>query len=224
MRKKIIFLTACAMLICGISSAEKRAEEGMPRDFVDVAAVISDAVYDIRYYGTDNFVGARVDGYEAPKCILTKKAAAALAGVAADLKPFGFKLRIYDCYRPQMAVDHFVRWAADINDTKMKKKYYPKVDKRNLFKDGYIASKSGHTRGAVVDLTIDGLDMGTGFDFFSERSHTANSSVPRRARVDRLLLKSLMEKRGFENYDKEWWHYKLKDEPYPDRYFNFPVR
>lgn len=223
MRKGMLFFAACAVLACGISFAEKRAEEGMPKDFVDVKAVIPDAVYDIRYFGTDNFVGTRVDGYKAPKCILTKKAASALSGVAADLKPFGLKLRIYDCYRPQRAVDHFVRWAGDMSDTKTKKKHYPKVDKKNLFKDGYIASKSGHTRGSTIDLTIDGLDMGTPFDFFSERTHTAYANIPRQARVDRLSLKLVMEKNGFGNYDKEWWHYTLKDEPYPNKYFNFPV-
>ena len=204
--------------------AQTAKDEKRPSSFVDVQTLIPNAVYDIRYFGTDNFVGARVDGYEAPKCFLTKPAAKALVGVAADLESLGLKPIIFDCYRPQRAVNHFSRWAADIKDAKTKSKYYPNVDKRNLFKEGYIAAKSGHTRGSVVDLTIDGLEMGTGFDFFGESTATIYSKIPQQARANRLLLKALMEKHGFENYDKEWWHYKLKAEPYPKKYFNFEIK
>jgi zinc D-Ala-D-Ala dipeptidase len=225
----------------------------MPDSFIDIQKVIPEIVLDIRYYGPHNFVGERVDGYMAPKCFLTKEAAEALAKVQKDLKPYSLSLKIYDCYRPQRAVNHFVRWATKIENTKTKKEFYPTVDKRNLFKDGYIDSKSGHSRGSTVDLTIvplpapkqagyipgqnlsecylpaekrfgdNSIDMGTGFDCFDELSHTANANIGRQQKINRLLLKSLMEKHGFRNYDKEWWHYTLKNEPYPDTYFDFVI-
>lgn len=227
----------------------------VPDDFVEIREVIPDAVMDIRYYTEHNFVGARVDGYEAPKCYLTRDAARALAKVQADLKPFGFGLKIYDCYRPQRAVDHFVRWAEDIEDTATKTEFYPTVAKKNLFRDGYIASKSSHSRGSTVDLSIvelpaddqpefvlgqteqkkcylsakerfpdNSIAMGTGFDCFHERSHPENPDLGARQRLNRLLLKTLMEKHGFEYYDKEWWHFTLQDEPYPQTYFDFVIR
>jgi zinc D-Ala-D-Ala dipeptidase len=225
----------------------------MPESFVNIQKVIPDVVLDIRYYGPHNFVGERVDGYLAPKCFLTKEAAEALGEVQNDLKPYSLSLKIYDCYRPQRAVNHFVRWATEIDNTKTKKEFYPTVDKKNLFKDGYIDSKSGHSRGSTIDLTIvplpapkqqeyipgqklsecylpaakrfrdNSIDMGTGFDCFDELSHTANINIGHQQKINRLLLKSLMEKHGFRNYDKEWWHYTLKNEPYPDTYFNFVI-
>ncbi|MBN1664925.1 MAG: M15 family metallopeptidase [Deltaproteobacteria bacterium] len=228
--------------------------DAMPDSFVHIEAVIPDALLDIRYFSEHNFLGVRVDGYLAPKCILTRQAAEALAKVQKDLAPFAMTLKIYDCYRPQQAVDHFVRWAKDIDDTKTKKEFYPMVDKRNLFRDGYIARRSGHSRGSTVDLTIvplpapiqppyvageplvechlpagvrfadNSLDMGTGFDCFNELSHPENKNLGPQHRSNRLLLKTLMEKHGFRNYDKEWWHFTLNHEPYPDTYFNFPVR
>lgn len=231
-----------------------RTENKMPDNFVDIKTVIPSALLDIRYYGDHNFVGARVDGYGAPKCLITATAAEALAKVQVELQEFSLSLKIYDCYRPQQAVDHFVRWAKDIKDTKTKAEFYPTVDKRNLFRDGYIAEKSGHSRGSTIDLTIvpvplpaevkyisgqplqacyqaagkrfkdNGIDMGTGFDCFHELSHPGNQKVGRQQRTNRLLLKSLMDKRGFKNYDKEWWHFTLRNEPYPDTYFDFPVR
>lgn len=227
--------------------------ERMSDNFVNLQQIIPDVVMDIRYYGEHNFLGERVTGYLAPKCILTKEAAHALVGVQKDLQPYSLTLKIYDCYRPQRAVDHFVRWAKEIENTKTMREFYPTVDKRNLFRDGYIDSKSGHSRGSTVDLTIvplpaprqadyisgqtlaecylpsgqrfgdNSIDMGTGFDCFHEMSHTANPGIGHEQRVNRLLLKSLMEKHGFKNYDKEWWHYTLKNEPYPNTYFDFPV-
>jgi D-alanyl-D-alanine dipeptidase len=173
--------------------------------------------------------------------------------VQKELEPFTLSLKIYDCYRPQQAIDHFVRWAKDIDNSKTKKEFYPTVDKRNLFRDGYIDSKSSHSRGSTVDLTIvplpaptqekyilgqklyecylplpkrfrdNSIDMGTGFDCFHELSHTANKNIGRQQKINRLLLKSLMEKHGFKNYDLEWWHYTLKNEPYPDTYFDFVI-
>lgn len=225
----------------------------IPDGFTDIQKVIPDVLMDIRYYGTHNFLGEKVDGYLAPKCYLTKEAAQALSGVQNDLQPYSMTLKIYDCYRPQRAVNHFVRWATEIDNTKTRKEFYPTVDKRNLFKDGYIAERSSHSRGSTVDLTIvslpdpkqpdyipgqklrecylpadkrfrdNGIDMGTGFDCFHELSHTANPNISRRQKNNRLLLKTLMEKHGFKNYDMEWWHYTLKNEPYPETYFDFVV-
>jgi len=225
----------------------------MPDNFTDIQKVIPDVIMDIRYYSPHNFVGEKVDGYLAPKCYLTKETAQALAGVQKDLATYSLSLKIYDCFRPQRAVNHFVRWAAEIKNTKTMKEFYPTVNKRNLFKDGYIAEKSGHSRGSTVDLTIvplpapaqpqyspgqklhscylpaakrfadNSIDMGTGFDCFHALSHTANHNVGRQQKINRLLLKSLMEKHGFKNYDMEWWHYTLKNEPYPDTYFDFLV-
>lgn len=225
----------------------------MSDNFVDIQKVIPDVVMDIRYYSTHNFLGEKVDGYLTPKCILTKEAAQALAGVQKDLVPYSMTLKIYDCYRPQRAVNHFVRWAKEIENTKTMREFYPTIDKRNLFRDGYIDSKSGHSRGSTVDLTIvplpapaqaeyisgqklsecylpteqrfgdNSIDMGTGFDCFHELSNTQNANIGRQQRINRLLLKSLMEKHGFKNYDKEWWHYTLKNEPYPDTYFDFVI-
>ena len=225
----------------------------MPDGFVDIQKIIPKVILDIRYYGQHNFLGEMVDGYMAPKCFLTKEAAEALAEVQKELAPYSLSLKIYDCYRPQRAVDHFVRWAKEIENAKIKKEFYPTVDKRNLFKDGYIDSKSGHSRGSTVDLTIvplpvpkqqeyipgqklsecylpaehrfgdNSIDMGTGFDCFHELSHTANTNIGRQQKINRLLLKSLMEKHGFRNYDKEWWHFTLKNEPFPDTYFDFVI-
>lgn len=207
----------------------------------------------MRYYTPHNFVGERIDGYNAPKCIATKETAEALLNVQNDLRQFNLSLKVYDCYRPQRAVSHFVRWAHNIKDTRTKIEFYATVDKRNLFGDGYIAERSGHSRGSTVDLTIvpvpvpeqeqyapgqklyacflpagqrfkdNGIDMGTGFDCFHELSHTANQKIGLQQRINRLLLKGLMEKHGFQNYSLEWWHYTLKNEPFPDTYFEFSI-
>jgi D-alanyl-D-alanine dipeptidase len=240
-----MLILACPLSAFAVSPA--------PAGFVDLHDVIPSVVLDIRYYTAHNFVGERVDGYNAPKCIITKKAADALAGVQKELMDSGLSLKVYDCYRPQRAVSHFVRWAKDIGDTRTKKEFYPTVDKRDLFRDGYIAERSGHSRGSTIDLTIvpipvpaqegyipgqtlhecwlpaekrfkdNGIDMGTGFDCFHELSHTANREIGETQRINRLLLKTLMEKHGFVNYDREWWHYTLKGEPYPDTYFDFVI-
>jgi len=243
------FICLCVPSFVGISYSSDK----IPGSFVDIQKVIPGVFLDIRYYGPHNFLGERVDGYMAPKCFLSKEAAEALVGVQKELEPYSLTLKIYDCYRPQRAVNHFVRWATEIENTKTKKEFYPTIDKRNLFKDGYIDSKSGHSRGSTVDLTIvsllapgqqeyihgqqlfecylpaakrfgdNSIDMGTGFDCFDELSHTANINIGQQQKINRLLLKSLMEKHGFRNYDKEWWHYTLKNEPYPDTYFDFVI-
>ena len=247
--KLLFVIMLCFLLLaCACTRVDKR-----PDSFVDVQKMIPEALLDIRYYGEHNFLGEHVDGYNAPKCLLTKDAAEALAKVQKDLIPYSLTLKIYDCYRPQRAVDHFVRWAKEIDNTKTRQEFYPTVDKRNLFSDGYIDSKSGHSRGSTVDLTIvplpapqqagyfsgqpllecylpaekrfadNSIDMGTGFDCFHELSHTENKNIKPQQKINRLLLKSLMEKHGFRNYDKEWWHYTLKNEPYPKTYFNFVI-
>lgn len=244
--------TVLILIIVVLSTWANAAER--PDSFVEIRAIIPDAVMDIRYFTEHNFVGARVDGYEAPKCYLTREAALALAGVQADLAPFGFGIKIYDCFRPQRAVDHFVRWAKDVEDVATRTEFYPTVDKKNLFRDGYIAERSSHSRGNTVDLSIvqlppadqpefilgvteqkqcflpanerfadNSIDMGTGFDCFHELSHPENPSLNTQQRLNRLLLKTLMEKHGFTYYDKEWWHFTLADEPYPDTFFDFVV-
>ncbi|MBD66649.1 MAG: peptidase M15 [Halobacteriovoraceae bacterium] len=187
------------------------------------------AIFDIRYLGNDNFVGDAVSGYKAPLCYLSHTAAKALFLVQKEIETLGLTLKIFDCYRPQMAVDHFVRWAKDLSDTKTKTKYYPNIKKNLLFKKGYISSKSGHSRGSSIDLTLADkltkkeLDMGTGWDYLDPKSHTANPELTLPQRTHRLALKAIMEKYGFENYRKEWWHFTFKPEAYPKTYFNFDV-
>jgi D-alanyl-D-alanine dipeptidase len=205
-----------------------------PAAFVDAATVVPGLIVEMRYAGSHNFVGRPIDGYEAPHCLLTKEAADALAAVARDLAPRGLHIKVFDCYRPTRAVANFVRWARDPRDTAGKAEFYPDVDKRNLFRDGYIASYSGHSRGSTTDLTLaqaDGselevhdLDMGTPFDFFSPKSWTADASASAAAHANRMLLAGAMHRRGFRGYDREWWHFTLRGEPFPETYFDFPVR
>ena len=198
--------------------------------FVSVGDVIPDALLDVRYYTTYNFVGARVNGYEQPIILMTKEAAAALKQVSGDMLSRGFRLVIYDAYRPQQAVDHFVRWAEDVADTRMKTIFYPDVDKAELFDKGFIARRSGHSRGSTVDLTLLDektgmlLDMGGPFDFFGELSHPDYAGVTEEQHANRMLLREAMLARGFKPLSTEWWHFTLRDEPYPTTYFNFPVR
>jgi zinc D-Ala-D-Ala dipeptidase len=187
----------------------------------------------MRYFGDHNFVGEKIDGYERPRCLLSTQAANALAAVARDLDVRGLGLKVFDCYRPQRAVAHFVRWAQKIDDVKRKGEFYPDVDKRNLFKEGYIAERSGHSRGSTLDLTLvlraptkeaSELAMGSPFDFFSPTSWPSDKNVSAQAQDNRALLAAAMTRGGFKPYDKEWWHFTLVDEPFPDTYFDFPVR
>lgn len=204
----------------------------LPNGFVDVVARIPDLEVDLRYLGSDNFVGRPIPGYEAERVILTAAAAAALAKVQEELRPMGLGLLVYDAYRPERAVAAFVRWAEDLEDQAMKEQFYPDVAKESLFREGYIASRSSHSRGSTVDLTIvargeegvSPLDMGTPFDFFSHLSWPDNRAVSPQDRANRLLLQSLMKKHGFEPYPKEWWHFTLRDEPFPEKAFDFPIR
>ena len=198
-------------------------------DFVLLSDAVPDAILEIRYYSTYNFVGDRIDGYEQPVALLTKEAAKALREVSDELVQKGYRLKIYDAYRPQIAVDHFVRWAKDIDDTRMKKYFYPELDKSQLFPQGYIMEKSGHTRGSTVDLTLfdmstgKELDMGGSFDYFGELSHPDYPYITEEQHANRMLLREAMISHGFNPLTEEWWHFTLKDEPFPDTYFTFPV-
>jgi len=185
---------------------------------------------EVRYFSTDNFVGERITGYLTPDVMMTEPTYAALLQVAEELEVFGIGLKVFDAYRPQQAVDHFVRWAEDLEDTRMKSRYYPRVDKANLFRDGYIAARSGHSRGSTVDLTLidlgtgEELDMGTRWDFFDLRSWGESEQVNEVQRANRALLRSIMTKHGFSPLREEWWHFTLVGEPFPDTFFNFPVQ
>ena len=243
--KRILLLLSFVILAAANAAAQ---------DFVSIADVDPTIVVELRYATPHNFVGKPIDGYHAEKCMLTREAAAALAQVQSDIKPFGYGLKVYDCYRPQRGVNHFMAWAKDIDDQKMKNEFYPRVDKRESFKLGYIAEKSGHSRGSTIDLTMiplpaqptrayregerlhdctlparkrfpdNSLDMGTGYDCFDPLAATANPAVNAEQRKNRLLLKSAMEKRGFKNYEKEWWHFTLANEPFPQTYFDVEIR
>lgn len=198
-------------------------QEVFNSSFVAVNAMEPGILVEMRYFGDNNFLGRKVAGYSAARCLLTKPAAQALAAVQRDLREFSLSLRVYDCYRPQRAVDDFVQWAKDLSDARMKKTFYPDVDKKDLFKEGYIAAKSGHSRGSTLDLTIDGLDMGTAYDYFDKLAHTLNPAIGAVQKANRALLKLAMEKHGFKNLPDEWWHFTLKDEPFPGRYFDVPI-
>lgn len=208
---------------------EQRTAEQDNRGFVSIHEVIPSVVYDIRYHGTDNFVGARVDGYKKATALLTKEAATALKNVQDELNEEGLGLKIFDAYRPQKAVDHFVKWGKDLGDTLTKAKYYPDFEKARLFELEYIAEKSGHTRGSTVDLTIidletkEEMDMGNAWDFFGAISNHDSPLVGTEHTANRNKLRNLMKKHGFVEYPQEWWHYTLENEPYPATYFDFDV-
>jgi zinc D-Ala-D-Ala dipeptidase len=222
-----------------------------PSQFVPLDQVDGTIAHDMRYATAYNFVGARIDGYREPVCILTRPAARAMHRAQRRLKRQGYRLKVYDCYRPTRAVAHFDRWAHDVDDQRMKREFYPRVDKRRAFVDGYIAHRSGHSRGSTVDLTIvrrpaspqpdwDGrlrsciaprarrfrdnsINMGTGYDCMDPRAATLHRAITGVRRHNRLLLRRTMERVGFAPYAKEWWHFTLRAEPYPERYFDFPV-
>jgi len=202
----------------------------IPQEFRYIKNEIPNIVEEIRYYGENNFIGTPIDGYLAPRAILTKEATKSLKKVQNELNSFGLGLKIFDAYRPQKAVNHFVRWGKDLKQTKMKMEYYPTVDKKNLFKEGYIAEKSGHSRGSTIDLTIielkneTELDMGSNFDFFSKMSWVKYDKITPQQRANRMLLNSIMLRYGFRPYAQEWWHFTLKNEPYSNKYFDFNIR
>ena len=217
--------------------------------FVMLADAVPDAILEIRYFSTYNFVGQRIDGYLQPQAMLTRQAADRLRAVSDELKAKGYRLKIYDAYRPQQAVNHFVRWSKDIPDTCMKAYFYPDLDKSVLFAQDYIAEKSGHSRGSTVDLTLFDMntekevDMGGTFDWFGPESHpdfcgdpvtgqytgdnhkspVGRSITPEQFR-NRMMLRNVMLRHGFKPIDSEWWHFTLGNEPFPDTYFTFPVK
>ena len=198
-------------------------------DFVLITDAVPDVILEIRYFSTYNFVGDRIDGYEEPVALITKEAAKALKEVSDEMVEKGYRLKIYDAYRPQKAVTNFVNWAKDLDDTRMKEYFYPDLTKDVLFPQGYIAEHSGHSRGSTVDLTLfdmkaeKELDMGGTFDFFGELSHPDYKGITDEQYANRMLLREVMLKHGFKPLVEEWWHFTLKDEPYPDTYFTFPV-
>ena len=239
---------AGVVLTVALAGCGQRSEYG--RDyFVRIPEAVPDAILEIRYFSTYNFIGERIDGYEAPTALLTRQAADSLRVVSDELRQLGYRLKIYDAYRPQKAVDHFVRWAGNLGDTLMKACFYPEVDKGVLFEQGFIAEKSGHTRGSTVDLTLFDMatgkevDMGATFDWFGPESHpgfggdpetgtySGDCSASPKGRIidraqfaNRMILRNAMLRHGFKPYDCEWWHFTLADEPFPDTYFSFPVK
>ncbi|MCH4551293.1 MULTISPECIES: M15 family metallopeptidase [Aestuariibaculum] len=201
----------------------------LPTGFVYANEVIPDLDVDLRYYSSNNFVGKPVTGYLSNELILTRQAAEALKLVQEELQSQNLCLLVFDGYRPQQAVNHFMSWAKDLNDTVNKQRFYPDVAKQDLFKEEYIATRSGHSKGSTVDLTIiDGntgkpLDMGSDFDFFGEASWVNYAHITEAQKANRMLLQTVMLKHGFRNYPKEWWHFTLRNEPFPTTYFDFPV-
>lgn len=226
--KRIIIKLSLTLLLC--VNVQAKAQDYDTLKFVRLSETVPDVILEIRYYSTYNFVGARIDGYEAPVALLTRQAADSLRAVSDELIKKGFRLKIYDAYRPQCAVEHFARWAADVNDTLMKPYFYPQIDKALLFELGFIARRSSHSRGSTVDLTLVNMatgkevDMGSVFDWFGNESHFYNSRITKKQLYNRKILRTAMTKHGFEPISTEWWHYTLKNEPFPCTYFNFPVK
>lgn len=255
--KRIVYcllslLLITAALLWTLNACEKNDEVAdiyNSSQFVTLTDAVPDAILEIRYYGTYNFVGSRIDGYMEPTALLTRQAADSLRAVSDDVMAQGYRLKIYDAYRPQCGVDHFMRWAADISDVKMKPYFYPDLDKSVLFDQEYIMAKSGHTRGSTIDMTLfdmnteKELDMGGTFDWFGPESHpdfcgnpetgeytgdnskspTGRSITPQQFE-NRMILRRAMLKHGFKPLNTEWWHFTLKNEQFPDTYFNFPVK
>jgi len=229
---KIKLILIVILSLTGLSGSIS-TRQNLPIGFVYLENVIPGITIELRYFSSNNFIRNTIDGYEGPRCIITGKAAAALMNVQIELNENGLGLKIFDAYRPQQAVDHFVRWAKDLSDTLNKNQYYPEVPKSELFERGYISARSGHTRGSTLDLTIiyvagentgKELDMGTPWDFFSTKSWPSSELVTAQQKSNRDLLRDVMTKHGFKPLKEEWWHFTLQDEPYPDTYFNFPVR
>ena len=223
--KKILVALLISVLSSTFALAETISED--KSDFALISSAIDDAAFDIRYYSPNNFTGNKIDGYKAPRAYMTKEALAALSKAAEDLRAQGYRLLIWDAYRPQKAVDNFVRWINDPED-EGDKSFYPDLQKSNLLAGQYIMAKSGHTRGSTVDLTIikkDGgfVDMGGTFDLFSEVSHPDYQNLTDEQKNNRRILRDAMVNAGFNPLDSEWWHFTLKDEPYTDTYFNFDV-
>ena len=231
-------------------TAGRSADINDSTGFVVLSDVVPDIIQEVRYFSTYNFVGDRINGYHEPCVLMSREAAQALKAVSDELKENGYRLKVYDAYRPQEAVDNFVAWAENLKDARMKTYFYPQVDKTRLFADGYIDAKSGHSRGSAIDLTLFDMktgkevDMGGTFDHFGLESHPdwcgdpetgkytgkfKGNAVPKEGKItekqfaNRMMLRDVMLRHGFNPIDTEWWHFFLKNEPYPDMYFNFPV-
>lgn len=223
MYKKLQRISFWLVLLATSGAAHAR----VPAGFEYLDEVIPALHVDLRYSGHHNFLGRPVAGYEGARPVLSTSASEALVRVQNALKPFGLGLLVFDAYRPQRAVDDFVKWAADVSDTRTKAEFYPAVDKANLFKEDYIAKRSGHSRGSTVDLTLvdlktgEPLDMGSPFDFFGVESWPDHPDLTPQQRANRLLLQTVMVRHGFKPYPKEWWHFTLENEPFPDDYFDF---
>jgi D-alanyl-D-alanine dipeptidase len=206
-----------------------KKDPGDNSGFVLLADFVPGIIQEIRYYSTYNFVGDRIDGYEAPVALLTAEAARAVKSVANRANVMGYRLKVFDAYRPVCAVQHFVLWGIEDLDQRTKPFFYPDLEKQELFKQGYIASRSSHSRGSTIDLTLLDmstgceLDMGSPFDFFSEVSHPDYKGITEKQYANRMILRDLMLQNGFAPIDCEWWHFTLENEPYPDTYFEFPV-
>lgn len=222
--KTPIYIIGLALLAIGFQQ-----KQTLPEGFVYAKTIIPDLDVELRYYTTNNFVGDTIDSYKSNNLIITKAAAEKLKLVQDELQQQNLCLKIYDGYRPQGAVNHFIRWARDLNDTLNKQEFYPEVNKRNLFKAGYIATRSGHSRGSTIDLTItngetgEPLDMGSPYDFFGEKSWVDYKGITEKQKANRQLLQTVMLKHNFRNYPKEWWHFTLRWEPFPETYFDFEV-
>jgi D-alanyl-D-alanine dipeptidase len=223
------FKTLSLILILGFILVDTTGTTQLPDGFVYAKDIIKDLDVELRYYSTNNFVGDTIEGYRANKLIITKETAVNLKLVQEELQSQNLCIRVYDGYRPQRAVNHFIRWAQDLNDTINKSRFYPDVAKRNLFKEEYIASRSGHTRGSTLDLTLingntgEPLDMGSPYDFFGRESWVDYRDITKQQKRNRQLLQTVMLKHGFRNYPKEWWHFTLRWEPFPKTYFDFFV-
>ncbi|MFK7781428.1 M15 family metallopeptidase [Psychroserpens sp.] len=226
MKLKITFIS----FILFLAAFTAQESLGLPEGFVYAKNEIPDLNVELRYFTTNNFVGDTIDGYRANKLILTKETVEALINVQHDLQQQNLCLKVYDGYRPQRAVNHFMRWAKDLNDTINKEQFYPDIEKRFLFREEYIATRSGHSRGSTLDLTIiDGitnepLDMGSPYDFFGKESWVNHSDLTKEQKENRQLLQSVMLKHNFRNYAKEWWHFTLRWEPFPKTYFDFEIQ
>ena len=218
---RIFIIVLCAFYYIFLNN---NLEDG----FVYLNDIDDSIIVDLKYYSSENFTGRLVDGYLANKAILTNEAGIALSNAQKDFNKLGYSLILYDAYRPQSAVDFFVRWSTNLNDTLFKNLYYPDIKKSNLFKLGYIAYKSGHSRGSTIDVSLvdittnKEIDMGTIFDYFGIESHTFYDNLTENQKANRLLLYEIMSNNGFQNYSKEWWHYTLKNEPF-QKYFNFLI-
>ncbi|WP_456440449.1 M15 family metallopeptidase [Psychroserpens sp.] len=221
-----ITIVSILLLLFAVGSQESKE---LPKGFVYAKNEIPDLNVELRYFTINNFVGDTIDGYKANKLVITKETALALKKVQHDLHEQNLCLKIYDGYRPQRAVNHFMRWAKDLNDTINKQQFYPNVEKRYLFREEYIATRSGHSRGSTLDVTIiDGitnepLDMGSPYDFFGKESWVNHDHLTEKQKANRQLLQEVMLKHNFRNYAKEWWHFTLRWEPFPKTYFDFEI-